>query len=61
MEHSPRAQELLTALCAAFPALRLGCYDRNAPGLAFCNAMGFEMVGAVLGVGWVLHKMFLPL
>ena len=22
MEHSPRSQELLTALCAAFPALR---------------------------------------
>ncbi len=61
MEHGPRAQELLTALCAAFPALRLGCYDRNAPGMAFWNAMGFEKEGAVLREGRVLHKMFLPL
>ena len=46
---------------AGFSALRLGCYDRNAPGMAFWNAMGFEKEGAVLREGRVLHKMFLPL
>lgn len=61
MEHSPRAQELLTALCAAFPALRLGCYDRNAPGMAFWNAMGFEKEGEVLREGRALYKMHLSL
>mgnify|MGYP001625433427 CR=1 FL=1 len=46
---------------AGFSALRLGCYDRNTPGMAFWNAMGFEKEGAVLREGRVLHKMFLPL
>ena len=49
MEHSPRAQELLTALCAAFPALRpleggdlpqvLTLYQRN----TFYNSVALEV------------------
>ena len=48
MEHSPRAQELLTALCAAFPGLRsleegdlpqvLTLYQRN----TFYNSVALE-------------------
>ena len=48
MEHSPRAQELLTALCAAFPGLRpleegdlplvFALYQRN----TFYNSVALE-------------------
>ena len=41
---------------AGFSSLRLGCYERNAPGLAFWNAMGFEKEGEVLREGRALYK-----
>lgn len=46
---------------AGFSSLRLGCYERNAPGLAFWNAMGFEKEGEVLREGRALYKMRLSL
>lgn len=46
---------------AGFSSLRLGCYERNAPGLAFWNAMGFEKEGEVLREGRALYKMHLSL
>lgn len=46
---------------AGFSSLRLGCYERNAPGLAFWNAMGFEKEGEVLREERALYKMHLSL